>query len=42
MAKRPLSRRAERRLTATQVAGFIVLPVMAMLAMVVILLVMKG
>jgi hypothetical protein len=37
----PWHRDAARRLTVTQVAGFIILPVVAMLAMVVILLV-KG
>lgn len=41
MAKRkPLT--GERRLTATQVGGFIVLPLIAMLTMVVLLLLTKG
>ena len=33
---------AERRLTATQVTGFIILPLVCMLAMVVVLLLTKG
>lgn len=37
--KRPHS---ERRLTATQVAGFIILPLIGMVCMVVVLLAMKG
>lgn len=42
MVKRLSPAARERRLTATQVAGFIIVPLVCMLAMVVVLLVTKG